>query len=120
MSNLRIWTGIPHGSRFELSVNPIPDASVVAGARILQGNGHEEQWTDPELQPGPKIFQPIRRKQVYSVRVRVQFLTAGQAEIRAVVRKPGGEPYGDPYVYRFNGEAGDVVRATIGLVGIKS
>ena len=120
MSNLRIWRGIPPGSRLEIAVVAVPkDAprNFIARARVISGPGQEQILTDQQLagpQPAIVLLQPLHG---YVVRIAASFGgSKGSGEVRALVRKPDNSIYGLPYRYQFNNNTQpDPVRATLVL-----
>lgn len=115
MGNLFIKNRIPDGSRICIAVTAedgTSDDSFTAGIRLVLENGTEEVWPDEEIHPGPKCLK-LRVPKVYVWRVRVEFNSAGDVAVRAVVTKPDGAVFGETYEFPFSGKKGQIVRATI-------
>jgi hypothetical protein len=119
MSNLKIWNRVPDGSVLEVWVESDEEAPLSAGARLLDDQGEELEWKDPDLRPGPATHV-LEKPKSYVVRLRVFFAGEGEGVIRARIVKPDESIHGDPYSYLVTGNAGDVVRATIVVVTLKT
>ena len=117
MGNLRIWRGIPAGSRLEMGVVPPEgtEGKFTARARVLEGAQEWTNYDDEVLREEPPAIHPLVVPNAYVVRIRVAFADHDEASIRALVRKSDGRFYGAPYQYTVEGAPGDVARATLVL-----
>ncbi len=124
MGNLRIWRGVPDGSRLEIAVVEGEDGD----PRNFNARGELREdltnrtmtWTDAQLQRRkPPTIEPLTSPNVYTGRVRVSFTADGVARVRALVRKPDGRIFGKTYQYSIQGTNGDIVTATIIITTIQ-
>ena len=111
MSSLKIWIRVPDKTDLELWVESADD-KWVSGARLIDDQGNEQQWSDTDLHPGPATKR-IRSPRSWTARVAVSFTGKATATIRARLVKQNGDVHGKPYAYKVSGNSGDVGRATI-------
>jgi hypothetical protein len=114
---LKIWVGIPAGSRLEVSIESAStqwgsDAHLVIAHP--GGTQDEQDWSHDELHPGPRTLV-LEGGNGYTVGVRVSFTGSVpvNATIRARVVKPDGSVYGSAYAYTVSGTAIEVARSSI-------
>ena len=123
MSSLYLKNRIPDGSKLCISIVEGPDTpagSFVGSARLVLEDGTEEIWDDATVQPGPKC-KKLAAPKSYVWRVRVGFTspTVTSAVINAVITKPDGSVFSDPYEETVTGQNGDIARATIIAITIQ-
>ena len=117
MGCIKLWQTVPDGSHLELWVEPEEDSGDhpwSSRARALDDQGTEEIFDDSELTPGPAEL-PLSTPRIYDVRLRVVMGGDGEGTIRARIVKPGGSVFGSEFACPFEGGAGDVHRASIGV-----
>lgn len=122
MTNLKIWMRVPDGSTLEMWVDPLEHGEEypwASSARIVDGQGNERQVSDGELTPG-KATEPIQRPKVYAVRFAAGLTGAADGTFHARILRPDGAVFGQEFTMPITGVNGDVVRATIGVVTLKS
>jgi len=114
---LKIWTGIPAGSRLEAWIESAStqwgsDAHLVISHP--GGTQDEQDWKHDELHPGPRTLV-LQAGNGYTVGVRVSFTGSvpANATIRARVVKPDSSVYGSEYAYTVSGKAVEVARSSI-------
>lgn len=121
-ANLKIWNRIPDGAHLELQVVGHDDRTedqFVAQARLITTDGDEENWTDDQIRGRTKRKQ-LRSPKGYDVRVRIAFSRSDSAQIQAKVIKPDGSVHAKPYCHAVAGSAGDIHRATVIAITIRS
>lgn len=124
MSSLYLKNRIPDGSTLCISIvepEGVPPGSFVGSARLVREDGSEEIWDDDMVHPGPKC-RKLASPNGYVWRVRVEFAGASDetAVIRAVITKPDGSGFSEPYEYKVSGKNGCIERATIIAVTLQS
>jgi hypothetical protein len=122
MSNLKIWMRVPDRSTLEMWVDPLEHGEEypwTSGARIVDGQGNEREVFDGELTPG-KATEPIQRPEVDAVRFAAGLTGTADGMFHARILRPDGEVFGEEFTMPITGVNGDVVRATIGVVTLKS
>jgi hypothetical protein len=118
MGSLKMWFGVPDGSKLAVAVTADEDVPFASGARLIEdedGDATEVSWSQSDISPGPKSVN-IRAGRSYSVRVRVGHLSPSPSDvlIAAQVVLPNGEHYGTDYEFVVTGQRGDDPRrATI-------
>ena len=118
MSAIKIWQKVPDGSQLVLSI--ASEGNIVAGARLVDDKGSEEQWPHEQLVPGPKRKR-LRSPRRYSIRIRIAFSGAQTtATIKAKIVKPDGQTHGNPYNHTVQGVNGTIRRATILISTLQS
>jgi hypothetical protein len=117
MSRIKIWNRVPDRSRLEVAVDS--PATITAKAFLTVSDGHEEDWPDASLRPGPKSLL-LRTPKLYSVIVDLKFAAVATATVNAKIVKPDGAVYGDAHSVQVAGTAGEVKTVAIGVITLQS
>lgn len=114
---LKIWVGIPDGSRMEVWLESTSSQWGGGGGLVVShqdGTQTVSEWRHEQLHPGPVAVE-LKTGKGYTARVRVGFTgdTPVSVTIMARIVKPGGLVFGSEYAYVVSGRRNDVARSTI-------
>jgi hypothetical protein len=107
MPDNTLWIDVPDGSEIVMALE-VPDGKIVSGhVDCSDTDGGSAEIPDSALRPGP-ARRAMAAGKTHTYVVRITFASACTATFKAHLEAPGGEPYGDPFVFAPSGEPGSV------------